>query len=225
MPIILRFLPILVLAAGLGLPASASAALKPIEIHLTGIELVYDGTDLKSAAFSAGTVGPTQLPSVDFFFNEDHVGTLSEAQSHEVFGDLLLSDVTNIPVAGGLFDGGPGTRFNLGGDATFDVQIGQFYGSVSPGTTVFLTYSAMVDLLNQDLPFGLVIDPNETIAVQFSSNQIDNVSDDGTYVTGFRTRGVATITAMGVPEPGSMLLLASGALAMLRRRAVTPAAE
>ncbi|MEX0745489.1 MAG: PEP-CTERM sorting domain-containing protein [Phycisphaeraceae bacterium] len=206
----------------------ASAAIKPIEIHITGIDLVYDGVDLYDAG-GIGSGGPDadSVPTADFFFDDNHVGSLSSDQGNSLFSDVRVDSLNGIPhsFSGGTFSSNSGSLFDLFGDGTLKLSIDGVDGYAGPNLAALFLFTGIDSVVDQSLPFGLQLDENEPIELQFGSVKISNVTESGGFITGFNARGTATITGMGVPEPGTLALASTAAgLILLRRRRETAVA-
>jgi hypothetical protein len=205
-----------------------------IDIHFNGLNLVYDGTDIYDAVSSAGGTGdPAQadpLSSMSFFVNGSPVGTVLTS---DIFADVLIEDVQNIPVGGGVvISGGNGDAFGF--DLLTKNELGGWGVALHLDTLqVFYTGSEIAiagaglasDLFFQDLPFGLDLDPSEPITIAFSTATLSNVTSSGGFLTGFVAAGTGNISGMEreipIPEPGTFVLAGIGLFAsgmFVRRR-------
>jgi hypothetical protein len=150
-----------------------------IEIGLTGMNLVYDGSAIYDAGSTAGGLAdPTDadpLISADFTLDGTLVGSLSSDVSLDVF----IPDVTGISAAANTVD----VQTTPGNPGFFDLLIGtsplasQFllidledvsFTYLDVQNIVQFTFGAAVsDVFAQNLPFGLVI--GDPITVSFSA--------------------------------------------------------
>jgi hypothetical protein len=204
------------------------AAANLIEIQFTGVDLVYDGTDLYDAAGPAGRNGnPAQAdPLTTMVFLQDGVPVGTTLVSTDgLFLDVLLKNVPHIPLGGMVLSGGNGNAFG------FDVLIQNALGlslnvdtcSVAWfGNRLSMAASGVAtEVQSQDLPFGLSIDPGEPVSFVVSSNRLANVTTEtlgGTeYLTGFTAPGTGSVSGT-LPEPATLALAAFGATYVLARR-------
>jgi hypothetical protein len=211
--------------AAIFLPAANSQASLDLGIQITGLNFAYDESqngslfDAQSIAGGHGlTSEATQVTQIDFFLGGQKVGTLS--YSDGLYCDFLVQGIYNIPKGGGVVQAtssGPGFGFDL-----LSSSLGEFlaldldavtvtYTSSKIGNSVRFSFVAggpSAEVVSQDLPFGLVIDPNEPISVLVSSSNVSNYTDVGNYVTAFSTTGgTATVSGEQVPEPVCFVVL------------------
>jgi hypothetical protein len=203
-----------------------------IEIQFTGMNLVYDGSAIYDAgSTNGGLANPADadpLSSVEFSVDGTPVGAITS----DISLDLHIPDVTGIPV-------GAGVVFNTttpGNPGFFDLLIG-----TSPLASEFMLVGlgevniTYVDVLNivqftfgaavsnvfaANLPFGLEI--GDPITVSFSAQVTPGtLTNDGTFITGFRATGTGEIRGTLIPEPSACVLAGLGliAFAASRRRA------
>ncbi len=209
------------LAGAVGLLVAATAAPAAIQISVTGFDFSYDG----DAVFDQGGAGfngiEDELTSADFFVDGILVGSLGVADGITL--NTFFSGVNDIPVGGGVVTSDVAPAFNFF-DLSFDNGLDFLFTDISnvqvfySGNEIGVTgVSSSVDIFLQDLPFGLEIDENEPVSVSFSG-LIDNLTDDGTFVTSFDASGSAQVRGEVVPEPATLSLLGLGGIAMLRRR-------
>lgn len=215
-----------VAAAGLGAAASAGAA--TLDIQFTGLDLVYDGTDIYDAGGAAGGGGDSTLAdplaTVDFLVDGALVGSLTT----DIWADVLIKGVSSIPVGGGMVSSaGNGDAFGF--DLITSLAVPGWGLALNlDDVTVFYTGSGITlaggalatSVPAQSLPFGLVIDDMEAVTIAFSSSNLSGVTDDGTFLTAFTTAGTSNVKGTLVPEPSALALLGLGACGLIavRRR-------
>jgi len=206
-------------------PAAASL----IEIQFTGVDLVYNGTDLYVAAGPAGGNGnPAQadpLTTMVFLQNGFPVGT-TLVSTDGLFLDVLLKNVPHIPLGGMVDSGGNGNAFG------FDVLIYNAVGlSLNVNTCSVAWFGNRLSLATSGvatgiqspihLPFDLSLKPGEPVSFVVSSNRLANVTTEtigGTqYLTGFTAPGTGSVSGT-MPEPATLTLAALGATYVLARR-------
>jgi hypothetical protein len=205
------------LAAAIGAAPAAHGAV--LEIQFTGLNLVYDGTNI----FDAGAQNTTRtgnpadadsLTSMNFFIDGSLVGTLNTG----VFADVYIKDVLNIPATGGLVtSGGNGDAFgidlltvnsNPGWGLALNIDTMQF---LYTGSQIAISVAGMAsDLFLQDLPFDLEFDATQPITIVMSSANLSHFTTSGGFVTGFRAAGTGNVAGTQVPEPSSLVLAGLG---------------
>jgi hypothetical protein len=226
---------IIFLSLSLGaLPALA----EQIQIHITGLNFKYDGSDIYDSTAKAGgnynTAEADPLATIDFFKNSAYVGSLTAGDN--IFADLLIDNVHNIPVTGGMVATGNGIAgFGLdllenNGSQTvplLSLNTNQLTLSYSGGG-IFVAVGGLADsLVAQNLPFGLVLSAQDQISLLVSSSSLTGVTAGGNYLSGFNAFGTSDINGTekspNVPEPGLIsALIGSMAIGLpaffLRRR-------
>ncbi|MFB3894246.1 MAG: PEP-CTERM sorting domain-containing protein [Phycisphaerae bacterium] len=191
------------------LTGAASATI--MQIQIGGLDLVYDGVKI----VDAGGASPDPLTNATFLLDGVNKGAVTTG----VTMDLMIPGVSGIPAAGGQVSSDPGGTLSLtlgsGGDY-LTLTLGSAVVSYIPlpGTVQFVFVGSAATIDGQQLPFGLSL--GDPVSVSVSSQITQPVTQSGGIVTGFETAGTGEI--QGVPEPGTIALLALGALAALRRR-------
>ncbi len=222
-----RILPVALLATAL--LAATSVQASTLEIQISGLDLQYDGTNIFDAGVhnTTGAGNPAQsdaLTLLDFYVDGNLVGS----QNTNVFADIYIKDVLNIPAAGGfVVSAGNGGAFGIdlltknqtpGWGLALDIDTMQFFYT---GSQISITIAGVATgLPAQDLPFGLAFDPNEQITIVLSSANLSSVTSGGGFLTGFNAAGTGNVAGQLVPEPSSMVLAGLGiaAVGMVYRR-------
>jgi hypothetical protein len=205
-----------------------------IQIHITGLNFNYDGSDIYDGTAVAGgnynAAEADPLTTIDFFKNSIYVGSLTA--SDNIFADLLIDNVHNVAVSGGMVTTGDGIAgFGLDllqntGSQTIpllSLNINQLTLSYS-GSGIYVAVGGKADsLVAQNLPFGLVLSAQNQISLVVSSSNLTNVTDNGNYISGFNAFGTSDINGTeNVPEPSTLTAFASlaaiGLLTFIRRR-------
>lgn len=202
-----------------------------LEIQLTGVDLIYDGTGVYDAVNPLGGVGDPALAdplnSMSFLLDGTLIGTLTS----DIAIDVRILGVQNIPVGGGMvYTTGNADSFGvdllIGGVIPawgLALNIDQFQVYYSGYKIAMATSGAAASLISQNLPFLVAFtEPIDTIAIVLSSAKLSNVTDNGVYLTGFEASGTGNISGEGypVPEPSLLTLLGLGIVPLLRRRGV-----
>jgi hypothetical protein len=199
-------------------PIFTSAYAEQIQIHLTGLNFKYDGMDVFDGAAKAGgnynTAEADPLTTIDFFKNNVYMGTLTA--NDNIFADILIDDVQNIPLGGGILntgDGIPGFGLDLlqhaGSQTTalLSLEIDQLRISYS-GYGMFVAVGGLADgLVAQNLPFGLSIGAQDDISLVLSSSNLTNLAYSGNYLSAFDAFGTGDINSFPIPEPTAIAAL------------------
>ena len=205
-------------------PGALPALAEQIQIHVTGLNFKYDGSDIYDSTAKAGgnynSAEADPLTTIDFFKNNAYVGSLTA--NDNIFADLLIDNVHNIPVSGGMVTTGDGVAGfgldlleNNGSHTTplLSLNTNQLTLSYS-GYGVFVAVGGLADsLVAQNLPFGLVLSAQDQISLLVSSSNLTNVTTSGNHLSSFDAFGTSDINGTektaNVPEPASIITLFS----------------
>lgn len=206
-----------------GFPTLSNAAV--LQIQFTGLDLVYDGTNIFDAkSLPGGTGNPSDSdPLITMSFLED--GVLLGTLVNDIYADIFIAGVSNIPVGGGMVSSSGIGFFDL---LTSSSNPGWGLGLIldSPVQVVYAEKNLTVQgsattnkISNQNLPFNLTA----ATPVQFSFTLTGvTAKGNGTYLTSFSGAGTGVVVAPSVPEPSVLLLMDSGLVALgfarIRRR-------
>ncbi len=226
-----RLLTTLSLVAGLLIaPAAARATALDLQIIVSGLNLVYDGTDIYDATSLGGGIGdPSMADALDtmvFQVGGTTVGILT-GFTDDIFADVFIADVPALPAGGGtVVSGGNGDGFGfdlLTSLAGFGLALNLDTVEITfeDGSVSILGAGTASSVGSQALPFGLVLDENQPVVISFSGNAFDITESNG-LITGFASSGSGEVSGQLVPEPGTLMLGLAGlvglAVAGTRRR-------
>jgi hypothetical protein len=192
-----------------------------IQIHVTGLNFKYDGTDIFDSVNKVGgnlnTAQADPLTTIDFFKDDAFVGNLTAGDN--IFADLLIKNVLNINKNGGMIttgDGIPGFGFDLlqntGSQTNTLLSLNVNHLTLSySGYGIFIAVGGLVDsIVDQNLPFGLKLSTTDQVSLLFSSSNLTNVGVSGDYLSRFEAFGTSDINGKQVvPEPTSAIALLS----------------
>lgn len=217
---------------GISVLTATPAAAETLQIQFTGLNLVYDGTNIFDAGASntVGSGNPAEadaLTAMNFYLDGSLVGSLNS----DIYADVYIKDVLNIPAAGGVVvTGGNGGAFGVdllmndlfpGWGLALDIDSMQFFYT---GSRIAISVAGVATgLAVQDLPFDLQFDPLQPIKIVLSSASLTNITSANGYLTGFNASGTGNVSGEGfvvIPEPATYVLAGFGlaALAVARRR-------
>jgi hypothetical protein len=212
----------------------SQASADTIEIHFSGIDIAYDGTNIVDA--DPGASDPDPLITASFIVNGGLTGILTT----NVTADLLIDNVA-VLANQTVMSTGANSRFRLefedGSDADSDpdfidlalsdVMVTFIDGA--PKDFVFTASLASGFSQSSSLPFDLVIDTQFPITLSFSAQTSNAVIGAGGAVSSFTASGTGEVrtgfdpdTNQTIPEPASigMMVLAGlmGGVYAMRKR-------
>jgi hypothetical protein len=188
----------------LSLPALAST----ISIEIAGLNVSYDGADIKT------TGGVDPLNAVTFELDNVSAGPVLTGS---ISADLLVPSVLNIDKNGDSVISGAGGFLNLAFpsgdflDLDLDPATVQ-YLNLGPGIFHFVFVGTAADTSGQSLPYGLVI--GDTVSVALAMTISGTPANNGTDLTSFTASGTGTIEGAAVPEPTTLAVLALAAVGL-----------
>ncbi|TWT90549.1 hypothetical protein Mal64_09410 [Pseudobythopirellula maris] len=188
-----------------------------LNIEFTGLDVVYDGSDL----FTSPSDDPIDVVTIS------HDGfvypAITLADNPGISVDVFVPQVLNLDATGDTTMSGAGGYLDLTLAGSDSLEIDLNLVSVSWVDVqnivrfVFAGSAGQVD--SQQLPYGLVADDDVTIA--FSARvRNSSLTTAGGEVTGFRAYGTGQVTgtATVIPEPVSAVLLLGALAAFASRR-------
>jgi hypothetical protein len=204
-------------------PASAAS----LQIQFSGLNLVYDGTNLFDAEFpntiSSGDPAESDaLSTMTFFLDGVQVGSVLTS---DIYADVYLADILNIPDGiGFVTSGGNGGTFGFdlltenslpGWGLALNVDVMQFFYT---GSQIAISVSGLATSLGvQALPFDLEYDPTEPITIVVASAELTNVTTAGGFLTGFNAAGTGNLAGTGflVPEPTAVVTMTAALVGLV----------
>ncbi|TWT47623.1 hypothetical protein [Botrimarina hoheduenensis] len=199
--------------AAVCLLSASLAQAATIELQFTGLDVLYDGTNITDAN-NAGA-DPLGVVTVDV----DGSPVAGSPFSTAVSAELLIPGVFNIAVGGDTVMSAPG------GSVTVNLPAGNFLTVALDSATItylnagfarFAFGGAVANVTGQSLPGGLMM--GDPISFSFSAI-LASQTNNGVDLLTFRASGTGEIEGAVVPEPATALLAALAApLALGRRR-------
>jgi len=203
-------------------PASASN----LTILFSGLDLYYDG---QTGILATSPVIPTsnatvstmdELVTMSFIKDGTNLGTFTS----DIWADIELDGVFNIPAAGGMITvNSPGPKVNLfAGNNFLNLNWDSPVEIAYDGQHMNVTGSAGGAIVGQSLPFGqTMVDP---LRISFSTQILDmgpspapglnaNGGNNDGYLYSFHSFGTGEVSGgTTVPEPATLLTLGFGLL-------------
>jgi hypothetical protein len=216
--------------------SAVAAQASVIKIDIIGLNIgfqdgkIYDGSSAVGGNHSVGEASPVILR-----FSKDgaFVGDLTS----DVYADLLIDNVLNLPKNGSLVTVGDTSSTNgsfgldlLQGGATpsclLDLNLASmnaYYVPANPG--IVFVGGNIKTVGSQNLPFNLKLSEADPITISLVGSGLTDVVTSGDYVTSFHGSGTCLVDGKSfvpVPEPVSGILLAlfgslCGAVAILKK--------
>jgi hypothetical protein len=210
-----------------------SASADTLQIHFEGLDIHYDGSriyDVNGTPPNSG--GGTGIPSkadplvtMSFFADDTLLGTLTQ----NIYADLLIEGVNNIPQGGGTVVSA-GNGGNFGFDLLMNAGV-PAWGLALNIDTMEISFTPLGNLavvlggglaagnplvVAQNLPAFVngFLDKNEDITITFSCSNVRNITAANGYITGFDGAGTGNITGTYVPEPSEYLMGVLGVLGL-----------
>ena len=178
-----------------------------IEIEFTGVDIAYDGTNVVDSDPFGGD--PDPLTSVAITENDQLIGAVI---TDSITQDLYIPSVGSISDTGGSAQSAAGGTLSLelGSGNHLDLNLGtvdinyiDFYGAVQ-----FVFAATVGGVQAQSLPYDLKV--GQELGVSFSTQvSPGTLTTSGGAITGFVAAGTGEVEGAAVPEPTSVMLLAS----------------
>lgn len=213
------------LACVFALATASQAQAAALQIQIAGLDLNYTGTSVFDAGVHnmARTGNPADADSLDvmnFLVDNVLVGTLTT----DIFADIFISGITNVPATGGNVFGNNVNSFgidlftsnsNPGWGLALNIDSIQFSYLEVFNTPIAITAAGLAaSIPTQQLPFALEFDASLPVTIVLSSAQLSNVTDNGTFLTGLDASGTGNVAGTLVPEPGTVSLAGLGLVAL-----------
>ena len=216
-----RISSVLVVLTPLVFLATCPVQAERIDIHFTGLNLVYDVDPVDSNKYNIHDAksldGGLGLPAeadelTTMVFAVD--GVTQAVLLDDIFADVLIRNVPQLDAGGDEV-----TSIGNADDFGFDLLTSLDGWGLALGITEFevrywatnltIAASGVVTSIRepQDLPGGIVIDEGEEIRIAASSSNLTQLTSSGGYVTYFESAGTGNIIGTVVPEPSSFVLV------------------